>query len=195
MFLKFRNRNNDPDEVLIHQYQKDGDEKLIGILFQRYTHLVYGVCMKYLKDEELSKDHTMQIFESLLFKLKEHDVQNFAPWLHMVTRNHCLMYLRKEKSTAEKQEKMHYLQQDSVEINDFFHQDSKEKHDGNLIALEEALKELKEDQKQCVELFYLKQKSYQEISDETGFSLNQVKSYIQNGKRNLKILMEKRDGQ
>ena len=55
-----------------------------------------------------------------------------------------------------------------------------------------SLEELNPEQKQCLILFYLEKKSYQEISENTGFSLMQVKSYIQNGKRNLKILLDKK---
>jgi RNA polymerase sigma-70 factor (ECF subfamily) len=58
--------------------------------------------------------------------------------------------------------------------------------------LEEAIQELSEEQKLCVNLFYLQKKSYQQITDRTGFTLMQVKSYIQNGKRNLKIILEKK---
>lgn len=58
--------------------------------------------------------------------------------------------------------------------------------------LEEAMQHLKKEQKTCIRMFYLQRKSYQSIAEETGFNLLQVKSYIQNGKRNLRLLLEKK---
>jgi RNA polymerase sigma-70 factor (ECF subfamily) len=59
--------------------------------------------------------------------------------------------------------------------------------------LEKCIETLGDEQKQCVKLFYLQEKCYKEITESTGFDMNKVKSYIQNGKRNLKICMEKNE--
>lgn len=184
-----------PDEVLITQYKNSGDLAVVGQLFKRYAHLVFGVSMKYLKNEALAEDLSMQVFEKLITSLKEHEVNNFRPWLHMVTRNECLMFLRKDKqspvaplepSRAEgEDEVMEFAAED--------HLDDVTWKEEQLELLEEAIRELSEEQKTCIEMFYLQKKSYQEVAEITGYELKQVKSYIQNGKRNLRIYMEQRN--
>ena len=166
----------------------------IGVLFSRYSHLVFGVCMKYLKDEDESKDAVMQVFEKLLKELLRHEVDNFKPWLHSVTKFHCLMLLRSGKKEVkgmdpgimEKELSLHPSGLSTEEIIQKDHQ---------LTLMEQAIQELDEHQQRCIRLFYLEEKSYQEVSDMTGYNMNQVKSYIQNGKRNLKILMTKNEQQ
>ncbi len=143
--------------------------------------------MKYLKNEDDSKDAVMQIFEKLLIDLKKHDVQNFKSWLHTVAKNYSLMQLRKKNPEIPLTENI------VVEKEVFVHRDEAHQLEEQLTLMEEAIKHLKDEQKTCVELFYLKEKCYQEISEQTGFSMNEVKSFIQNGKRNLKIYMEKHE--
>ncbi len=156
-------------------------------MFKRYTHLVYGVCMKYLKDEDESKDAVMQIFEKLLIDLKKYEIQNFKSWLHTVAKNYCLMQLRKTNHETPLNDKL------IVENNNFLHREEENELEERLTLMEEAIAQLNGQQKKCVELFYLKEKCYQEISDHTGYTMNEVKSFIQNGKRNLKIYMEKNE--
>jgi RNA polymerase sigma-70 factor (ECF subfamily) len=144
--------------------------------------------MKYLKNEEQAKDSVQQIFLKVIQELHKYKVEYFKSWLYMVAKNHCLMKLRERNGKT------------TVEINDNITTKAEEEtdrqallqNDHTLNLLEHSLKELNPEQQQCVTLFYLQKKSYQEISDETGFSMLQVKSYIQNGKRNLKILIEKK---
>ena len=184
-----------PDDVLITQYKTGGDMAVVGELFKRYSHLVFGVCMKYLKNEALSEDMSMQVFEKLITGLKDHDINNFRPWLHMVTRNECLMYLRKKKNihTEELEPSRRENDDTNMEFAAEDHLDEVEWKDMQLDILEEGIKSLKEEQKLCIELFYLQKKSYQEVADLTGFDMKNVKSYIQNGKRNLRIYMENND--
>ena len=146
--------------------------------------------MKYLKNEERSKDAVMQIFEKLFSNLLKHQIDNFKPWLHMVVRNHCLGLLRKDKSIL-KNEKSLKIEYDFMESEDDEHLIIEKEHENKVNNLANALKELKLEQKECVELFYLQEKSYTEIMELTGYPLKKVKSYIQNGKRNLKLIMEK----
>jgi RNA polymerase sigma-70 factor (ECF subfamily) len=196
MFIRFKRKPapNDlhdlPDHELILKYRETRNAEVIAILFQRYTHLVYGVCLKYLADQDDAKDAVMEIFEGLIDDLLKHEVHNFKSWLHSVTRNHCLMKLRKEKAMVMDIEKMtERTGEDFVEIADDLHQeDVLENY--NPGDLSEVLKTLKEPQRRCIELFYLEGKSYQEVSDITGYSMNEVKSYVQNGKRNLKLKLE-----
>lgn len=176
------------DQELLEKFHEDHNNEWLGILLQRYTLLLLGVCMKYLKDEEDAKDSVQQVFLKVIQELHKYKVEYFKSWLYMVAKNHCLMKLR------EKQGKM------TVEITDRFNGAEESGPDTRALQqddltydlMTDALKELNPEQQQCVTLFYLQKKSYQEVSDTTGFSMLQVKSYIQNGKRNLKILIEKK---
>jgi RNA polymerase sigma factor (sigma-70 family) len=179
------------DAELVEQFKTDGNQLLIGELFRRYRHLVYGVCMKYLKDEDESQDVQMQIFEKLLTDLHRHEISQFKGWLYAVARNECLMYLRSQKSKRLRDQE---LQKDLVgfmETETSVHPDGVTEQEWMLQQMEGSLRQLNEHQRNCIELFYLKKKCYQEIADETGYTLTEVKSYIQNGKRNLKILLTK----
>ncbi|MCS6819102.1 MAG: sigma-70 family RNA polymerase sigma factor [Chitinophagales bacterium] len=189
-----------PDEDLIHRYQNSHDAAYIGELYQRYVHLVYGVCLKYLKDEEKSKDAVMDIFEKLIKDLKRHHVKNFKPWLHTVVKNYCMMEFRNESQTIRKkielqQSNLLNVQRD-MENDAFSHLNEVNEKEWLLEHLHEGINELKEEQRRCIELFYLQGNSYQKISEITGFTLNEVKSHIQNGKRNLKnYIMNKNERQ
>lgn len=173
------------DQDLLAQYYGSHDNRLLGILLQRYTMLLLGVCMKYLKNEEAAKDAVQQIFLKVIHELQRYNVQYFKSWLYMIARNHCLMQLRKHdiKNTKEISE--------NIFEEDYPLQQQTEK-ETLLSLLEESLDELNAEQKTCITLFYLDKKSYQQISEQTGLSLMKVKSFIQNGKRNLKLLVEKK---
>ncbi|HRP56076.1 sigma-70 family RNA polymerase sigma factor [Agriterribacter sp.] len=176
------------DTGLLENYYADGNNKWLGILMQRYTLLLYGVCMKYLKHEEEAKDAVQQIFLKVISELQKYRVTYFKSWLYMVARNYCLMQLRdKEKIPLPVTEKMLGSEPDE-NSNLAVHRQK----DAALSALDEALEELNEDQKQCIMLFYLQKRSYNEIALITGYSPMQIKSHIQNGKRNLKIIMGKK---
>lgn len=142
--------------------------------------------MKYLKDSELAKDAMMQIFEKLFVDLKRHDIEFFKAWLYRVSQNYCLMQLRSNKHLTKSVDEYPEL---GMEYKDELH--PIEEKENLLSQMEYALSELNEEQKKCVTLFYLEQKSYQEIMDLTGYSFMQVKSHIQNAKRNLKLKMER----
>ena len=174
------------DEELILLYRKTEEVAIVGELYNRYTALVYGVCMKYLKDREESRDAVMQIFEKLMASLKTHEVHVFKSWLYVTARNHCLMALRARKG-KNFEELSPFLMENGLNG----HPESGPEIESNLHKLEKCIQQLGNEQKQCVQLFYLEQKCYKEITEFTGFDLNKVKSYIQNGKRNLKICMER----
>lgn len=177
------------DEELIRLYQQTKDSNYVGELYRRYTHLVYGVCLKYLKNSEESKDAVMQIFEQLLGVLKKQEVTNFNNWLHVLTRNHCLMQLRAVKT---KDEKVKALAQNGLLMEAGPDEEFPEMVlEAKIENLEKGLAQIPAEQRQCLELFYLHRKSYKEIADITGFDLNKIKSYIQNGKRNLKIYLDR----
>jgi RNA polymerase sigma factor (sigma-70 family) len=180
---------NFTDAALVDAYMQTANKELIGVLFKRYSHMVFGVCMKYLRDENESKDATMQIFEKLLMDLQKHEIGSFKPWLYTVTKNHCFMKLRT------KPKEISGFESDLMEKEAFLHlpteaPDAVVDKELQLQKLEKAILKLEENQQKCIELFYLKQYSYQQITELTTYNLNQVKSYIQNGKRNLKNLLE-----
>jgi len=191
MFFKPKPRElSESDELLISRFQESGDLELLGSLYEKYMHLVYGVCLKYLKDREASQDATMQIFEKLIVELPKRDVLNFKPWLHVITKNHCLMQLRSEKARSARQKKIVTEQDFFVENTHELHLNSEQVMEHDLEVLKLCIERLKDEQKECVKLFYLQEKCYQEISVDLQIDLKKVKSYIQNGKRNLKICME-----
>jgi RNA polymerase sigma factor (sigma-70 family) len=186
-FIKNTSKINEQDDLsLIAAYQKGGDLEVLGALYNKYMHLVFGVCFNYFKDEEQSKDAVMQIFEELVVKLKVHQVQNFKSWLHVLSRNHCLMALRKSAKNPTVA-----MEDNFVENGDFVHLDIDDTKETQLTIMEKCMETLTEEQRRSVDLFYLQEKCYKEVADITGYDMLKVKSYIQNGKRNLKICIEK----
>lgn len=185
-FTRPENSKHTDDIHLLNSYRESGNLTVLGSLYERKMPLVYGVCLKYLKDEERAKDAVMNIFEELIEKVKKYDVHNFHSWLYALSKNYCLMQLRSLQ-------KMEIISLDSfMEFPPSPHPDN-DGHGREMVlnALEQCLDRLAPAQKQSVSLFYLKEKCYKEISELTGFTLNEVKSYIQNGKRNLKLCLEK----
>ncbi|SDP87009.1 RNA polymerase sigma-70 factor, ECF subfamily [Mucilaginibacter sp. OK268] len=187
-FIKPNKLSSSTDAELLAVYRDNGDIAVLGQLYERYMPLVYGVCLKYLKDEELAKDAVMGIFEELVVKVKQHDISIFRSWLYVLGRNYCLMQLRAGK-------KLEVVALDEVmEFTPLLHPDDNNREEAYK-ALERCIDKLTGAQQQSIDLFYLKEKCYKEVADITGFSLNEVKSYIQNGKRNLKICLEKNSEQ
>jgi RNA polymerase sigma factor (sigma-70 family) len=174
------------DVELIRLYKSSGDLNMVGHLFSRYTSLVLGVCLNYLKDREEAKDAVMHVFEKLVQSLKEHNIENFKSWLYATTRNHCLMYLRAGKGRYKEEISPRHMESEL-----FLHLEEEPEIEQNLTKLEQCIERLAEEQKRCVQLFFLEEKCYKDITGLTGFDLNKVKSFIQNGKRNLKICMER----
>lgn len=167
-------------------YRETGDMAVLGELYQRYMDLVYGVCLKYFKETETAKDAVMQIFEELVSKLLKHEVDHFKGWLHQVARNYCLMQLRTPRNLKTVEFKTELMQsEENVHLNGVFEKEETFK------KMEDCLGTLAEKQQEAIRLFYLEGKSYQEISQLTGQDWNQVRSLIQNGRRNLKNCMEK----
>jgi len=174
------------DEELLNTFKETADQEMLAQLYLRYTDLVYGVCMKYFKNAEISKDAVMNIYQELLTKLQTNEVQNFKSWLYVVVKNHCLMQLRKEKKNITVEFTPAVMQSE-----DFTHLDDVLEKENELKKLEFCIEHLPAEQKQSIQLFYLENKCYNEIVETTGYDWNKVRSLIQNGRRNLKICMEK----
>lgn len=177
------------DEELVARYRNSHDSIYVGELYLRYTHLVYGTCLKYLKDSNDAKDATMQIFELLIRELKRHHITTFKPWLYTVVKNFCMMEFRKAGSTKEQVRKTAKELPRNMEMSDKTHLEEYAEKETLLQGMERGLMALKEEQRKCLQLFYLENLSYKAIQEATGFTLNEIKSYIQNGKRNLKLYM------
>jgi len=188
MKLVKKNIDSYSDSELLQQYINSGNLEILGNLYNQYIHLVYGVCLKYLNNREESKDAVNKIFENLIVEIPKFEIQNFRSWLYVVSKNYCLMQLRKEKSEKKRFEK--YSEEYFMESTDISHPIDEaselmmEKH------LKTCIEELKQEQQQCIQLFYFEKKCYKEISEELKIDQNKVKSFIQNGKRNLKICIE-----
>jgi RNA polymerase sigma-70 factor (ECF subfamily) len=176
------------DAELVEQYCKELSLEVLGILYKRYMLLVYGVCMKYLKNREDSQDAVMQIFETLVRDLPRFEIRNFKSWLYGVSRNHCLMKLRKDHAERNRHEKI--STEIFMESTAVLHPIEETENAGLQERLKACLEELKKEQRLCVELFYYHQRCYKEIAVELKLDENKVKSHIQNGKRNLKICIE-----
>jgi RNA polymerase sigma-70 factor (ECF subfamily) len=175
------------DNELLEHFRHDGNPEWMGVLLDRYTLLLLGLCMKYLKDETEARDAVQQIFLKVLTEAGKYRIDYFKSWLYMVAKNYCLMKLRDKGSRNYRELTENHLFVD--------HETDKQSLLNNEVTyelLEEALNDLSDEQRQSVILFYLKKNSYQQIADKTGFSLLQVKSYIQNGKRNLRIILERK---
>ncbi len=186
--------NHYSDLELLAEYKSTNNKVLVGILYKRYSHLVLGLSLKYLKNQDEAKDAVMQIFEKLFTDLLKHQIEFFKSWLYTYSKNFCLQIIRTRQSKLKKEIELENNADLFMETENGLHLNKTEEKEKQFVALEQAIDELNDEQKKCVELFYLKEKSYVEIAEMTGFSLNEVKSYIQNGKRNLKIKLEKISG-
>ena len=174
------------DDELIERYKASGNLSILADLYQRYMDLCYAVSIKYLKDSDNAKDAVMEVFEELSEKLKRHEIANFKSWLHTVVKNHCLMKLRKDGRNKTVNLDSDFMQSHSDE-----HQEGVNEKEWQLQQMTKCIDTLVNDQKKAIELFYLDQKCYKEITEVTGLEWNKVRSLIQNGRRNLKICMDK----
>lgn len=178
------------DEELVLKYTHTLENKYVAELYSRYATLAYGASMKYLKNPDLAKDATMDIFERLIKDLPRYQVANFKSWLYIVVKNHCLQVLKSQQSNVSSEELLKADEDGNMELGSDSYLTDVDKEE-TLLALEKAMDQLENSQKECIKLFYLEKKSYSEITAETGYSFNEVKSFIQNGKRNLKIKLTK----
>jgi RNA polymerase sigma-70 factor, ECF subfamily len=192
--IPYRREANESDEELSAEFTLTGDLDRLGELYSRYMHLVYGVCLKYLKTREESADAVMIIFEKLITEIPKQKIDNFRSWLHVVTKNYCLMQLRSQKS---KNERMKDWMNDTIvfmENSTVLHPLDEDGPDIDKI-LEECIENLKMEQKECVRHFYYENLCYKEIAALMVLDENKVKSHLQNAKRNLKICVEEKNGE
>lgn len=184
------NGSGPSDQELIAAFRRSLDLRVLAQLYERYLDLLFGVCIKYLKDKDLAKDASMEIFGELASKLPRHEVNNFKPWLHTLARNYCLMQLRSSGRL-----KVGALEPEFVQSEEESHLQDKLEQEARLDRLSDCIATLSADQKTVVTLFYLENKCYKEIETISGFDWNKVRSLIQNGRRNLRICMQRHETQ
>lgn len=186
MFFRKKTAKLSDEELLMH-YTKSGDTEYFGELYNRYIPLLYGLCLKYLQDEDRAQEAVMQLFEDLLPKIGNYEIKAFRPWLYRVAKNYCLQLLRKENKEIPLDYTINIMESD-----EFLHLLSEEDcSEERLRALHVCLEKLPPEQRTSITCFFLEEMSYADIAGQTGYTLNNVKSYIQNGKRNLKICIKK----
>jgi RNA polymerase sigma factor (sigma-70 family) len=173
------------DSELVQQYKDTSNMDTLGDLYGRYMDLLYGVCLKYFKEPDEAQDAVIHIFEELVTKVKKYDIDNFKGWLYQLAKNHCLMKLRSRKSQPVN------VEADLMHLQENMHLDDVMQKETSLIVMEHCIEQLPSEQKMAIQLFYLQEKCYKEIADTTALDINKVRSFIQNGRRNLKICMDK----
>jgi RNA polymerase sigma-70 factor, ECF subfamily len=176
------------DKELIDKYKVTGEMDLLGELYSRYMHLIYGVCLRYLKNRDESKDAVMQIFEKIIIEIPRHDVENFSSWIHTVSRNYCLMQLRSEKARNEKLSEWMNDEVIFMENENLMHPIDEDSPNDTLLM--DCIEKLKKEQRECIKLFYFGNMCYNDIANNMKTDEKRVKSYLQNAKRNLRICLE-----
>jgi RNA polymerase sigma-70 factor (ECF subfamily) len=183
-----KNKSEKEESELLQQFQSTGNLEILGELYNIYIHLVYGVCLKYLNNRDESKDAVSKIFEILIIEIPKFEIQNFKSWLYVVTKNYCLMEIRKKKT--EKKHLQVYTEEIFMESSEILHPIDEVPESNLAEELKNCIEKLKQEQQECIIMFYYDKKCYKEISDKLKIEQSKVKSYIQNGKRNLKICLE-----
>ena len=198
MKLFVRSSNTDrlkawDDHRLLQAWQEGGKQAAFDLLYERYVHLVYGICRKYIDDADTCRDISMQVFQTLSDLPAEQHIQSFPSWLFTTARNRCISYLRRpaNRVVLEPEEKYFEKSADGFMENEGLTRLLNKEHPHLLDLIPDALEQLEADQRQCLRLFFYEDLSYKDISQRTGFTLKQVKSYLQNGKRNLGILLKR----
>lgn len=187
MFLK-RKLSKLEDDELLRCYAESGLTDYFGELYNRYIPLLYGVCLKYLQDADRAQDAVMEIFEELLPRISSYEINVFRTWIYSVARNHCLQLLRKENKEIPIDFGINVMESDDV-LHLFNDDDNSEEQ---LQALKHCMEQLPEPQRISITQFFLEELSYADVAEKSGYSLKGVKSYIQNGRRNLSNCIKKR---
>jgi RNA polymerase sigma-70 factor (ECF subfamily) len=188
---KAKYKENKTEEAFLREFSVTGNLEVLGVLYTEYMPLVYGVCLKYLKNRDDSKDAVMQIFEKLIVEIPRQKIENFRSWLYVVTKNYCLMQLRSQKSSDVNAQEWLNNSIIFMENETDLHPIDREEPDIDK-ALEDCIKRLKDEQKECINQFYYQNRCYNEIAVNLHIDEKKVKSYLQNAKRNLKLCLEEK---
>jgi RNA polymerase sigma-70 factor (ECF subfamily) len=186
-FIRNISAENVDDKELVASFKESGDENIVVVLYDRYIEMIYGVCVKYLQDSEAAKDAVMEVYSQLSSKLQKHEVLNFKSWLYTLAKNHCLMQLRSASS-----KKTISLEENIMHLSPQMHQEDGTEKEFQLNQLNDCMQTLSAEQKLVIDLFYLQERSYKEIAELKQMDWNKVRSLVQNGRRNLKICMDRK---
>lgn len=188
----FRRYPDLTDEEMVVLFQKKRDMEVLGSLYYRYLAMMMGVCLKYLNRQDAAEDAVMEIFEILHRRLPKHEVENFSGWLYRLASNHCLDILRKQQRTLAQDAQIMQSIKEERHTDDWLQEEAKEKEE-LFVRMEKCIEELKDEQKLSIQLFYLEKQSYESVSKRLGATWAQTRSYIQNGRRNMKKCMEQKE--
>ena len=179
---------SDADAALLARFRASGRDEDLLPLYERYAGFIYAIALRYLGTPERGADAGAELWEVLRAKLREHEVGNFKSWLHTLVRNHCLMQLRKEKRSPVQKASSDLMQTDALQhLNQEANDEAVDTR-----PLHHCLKQLGEEQRRCIHLFYLREgHTYKSVAEELGLSVGRVRSHLQNGRRNLKICLDR----
>jgi RNA polymerase sigma-70 factor (ECF subfamily) len=169
------------DEELFVRYKTEKSDACLNELWKRYSHLIKAAAMKYVKDREAAKDIEQQVMQKIVELPSDYSIEKFAAWIGVVVRNAALMSLREEKRMSTLSQELRTHEEDDEKV-----------IDEDIERMEKKLTLLNKAQQMCLRLFYLEDKSYREVGIISGYSQDEVKSHIQNGKRNMKNLLSKK---
>ncbi|MFQ5674351.1 MAG: RNA polymerase sigma factor [bacterium] len=174
------------DNATIRSYLETRDVRYLGRLYEAYKKTIFWHCLKMVGNEEDAKDLASETFIRTFDRIEDFKLgAPFCPWLMRIATNLCIDHLRKKN-------RYKFYKFDETHSAVAIQNESEPKQpmiSGERII--EKLKKLKPLQKRCFCLFYIHNLTYKQIAELTGYPLGKVRSYIQNGKRNFKLLMEK----
>ena len=181
------------DKELLSKYRDTKDQKWLSQLFGRYVQLIYGVCLRYTPDVREAEDFTMEIYQKVADKALTHQIKSFKSWVYVVSKHHCLEHIRKITGRRIESFDPNFMQMQS-EFHPIDEMEDKMVMEAKFEVMEHCLKKLNDLQKLSIELFYYKNKSYVEIANLIEDEVSQVRSYLQNGRRNIKKCIERNPG-
>lgn len=173
------------DEALLSLFRETEKHDYFTALYSRYIPLIYGLCLNYLKTKEDAQDAVMELFADVQEKALRYEIKTFRTWIYSVTKNYCLNILRSKQEIIAVEINAHFME--LVDFPVLFNESNKRE---NFRLLQHCLDQLPEPQQKSIQLFFMEDQSYADIAATTGYHLKSVKSYIQNGKRNLKICID-----
>ena len=181
-----KNASNISDNELLQMYFKTDNLDYIGILFKRYTRILIGVSLKYTSDLHHAEDVVQQVFIKFLDAVHP-QIANVGGWLYQMTKNESINFTKKQG-----RQQIQHLEREEYHLSDTTDDEIKallyKEHQSELLMA--AISELKSDQRKAIECFYFHNLSYEQIAVQNNWSIGEVKSYIQNAKRNLKIKLQ-----
>ncbi|MEL6655687.1 MAG: sigma-70 family RNA polymerase sigma factor [Bacteroidota bacterium] len=186
MLKVLKSQDQKSDEELVRQFQQSGDRFLLGLLLRRYSQSILGTCHYYLRQPQDAEDAAMEVCELIVRQLqKPKEIKRFKDWVFIIARNYCFRKLKDNKRLTELSTEWE---------KDFLNSDVQYELGDTLYVQEEALyarvdaeiQQLNEQQRLCLTAFYWQGEKYKDIAARYGMTTDEVRSAIQNGRRNLR---------